>query len=279
MSKPRHLISCRQPIALLECIAAHEQCSLRKGKALLDERRVLVNGRRVWMARHRLRPGDEVEILPATTTVAASRASVLLETSDFLIVDKPAGILSNGPDSLESLLRQQRGEGALRAVHRLDRNTTGCLCLARRAAAEARARRCFEAGGVVKLYQAIVHGCPAQREGTITQRIDGQPALSHWRVLAATDAAAWVQLKIDTGRTHQIRKHLSAIGHPVLGDRQYFTARLDDPRLRAVPRQMLHAASFQAPLGERDAVLRVSAPLPADFKRTLRAFGLRPARP
>ena len=97
---------------LLAFLAAHQQLSNHKAKALLDARRVFVNGQRVWMARHRLDPGDCVEIQEAdppsgfTHGPVVSREAVLYESSDYLIANKPAGMLANGPQSLEFVLRR-----------------------------------------------------------------------------------------------------------------------------------------------------------------------------
>lgn len=260
---------------LVEYLAAHEGCSLRKAKALLDTRSVFVNGKRVWMAKHALHQGDNVELpsAPRSTNRSTATPTVLFESREYVVVNKPAGLLSNGPNSVEHLLRKDPMYSGIQAVHRLDKDTTGCLCLARTPEAVEQAVNLFREGRVLKIYHAIVLGRPDQQERTLTRRMDGKSAVTHWNILSATDKAAHLQLKIDTGRTHQIRKHLSHIGHPVLGDREYFTRRMDDKRLRALPRQMLHAGVFQAPLEAGD--VRVTAPLPDDFKKALALFRLR----
>ncbi len=191
-----------------------------------------------------------------------------------MVVDKPPGLLSNGPNSVESMLRQSGRYERIRAVHRLDKDTSGCLCLARHPAAFDRAVTWFGEDQVLKIYHALVWGAPAKASGRITVRIDGRPAITHWSVLAATADVALLQVRLDTGRTHQIRKHLSGAGFPILGDRTYFTGRLPDPRLRRVPRQMLHAHVLQAPFDDQSEQRRVTAPRPSDFKRALKAFGL-----
>ncbi len=264
------------PIQLVQHLADRLGCSLRKAKRLLDERKVFVNRRRVWMARHELKPGDVVEIATSAppTDCGQRHVAVLFENADYLLIDKPHGILSNGAKSVETLLRKQLAEPGLTAVHRLDSDTSGCLLVARAPAAFDRAVALFRAGKVLKIYQAIVRGRPTAPQRTITKKIEGDSAITHWTVLSGNENAAHLRIKIDTGRTHQIRKHLSGIGHPVLGDREYFRGRMDDERLRSVPRQMLHASVFQAPLGAKGAVIRVTAPLPEDFKKTLKTFGL-----
>lgn len=262
-------------VKLVDYLSATLGLSLRKAKGLLDDRAVFVNGRRVWMAKHILKKGDSVDIeaAPAPAARRGRTPSVLFENQNYLVVNKPSGILSNGEESLETQMQSAYG-ASVRAVHRLDKDTSGALCFARGTRAFERAVDCFKEGRVLKVYQAVVSGRPRTRKGTITKPLEGQPAVTHWTVLAASDRAAHLQIKIDTGRTHQIRKHLSGIGHPVLGDRQYFTHRDSDPRVRAVPRQMLHAAVFQAPLGTNQQRIRVEAPLPPDFRKLLHQFGL-----
>ncbi len=263
---------------LLPFIAQQRACSLRKAKALLDQRVVLVNGRRTWMARHPLRPGDRVEIPPtALTTPPPGRApvlQVLFENGNFVVFDKPAGWLSNGPNSLETYWRRDPRWSSARAVHRLDRDTTGTLCAALQPDAYDHLVDSFRCGHVLKVYHAIVAPGPIERQGTIGRPIEGKTAITHWTVRARNRTAAHLRLKIDTGRTHQIRKHLSGQGWPVAGDRQYLTGPLHSASLRAVPRQMLHAAVLQAPLGPGGRMVRVAAPLPADFRQTLRQFSL-----
>lgn len=278
MSAGIHKVSSTESgVRLVNFLAAHEACSLRKAKALLDARSVFVNGKRVWMAKHTLQNGDRVEVQTAGATRKEKRPppTVLFESDAYVVVDKPAGVLSNGPNSAENLLRRNPAYSGIQAVHRLDKDTSGCLCLARHPDAFDHAVSWFREGRILKIYQALVLGRPDVAADTISRRMDGRTAVTHWKVISANDGAAHLQVRIDTGRTHQIRKHLSGIGHPILGDRNYFTGRMDDKRLRTVPRQMLHAAVFQAPLGGNGKVIRVTAALPEDYKKTLALFRLR----
>lgn len=263
---------------LLPFIAQQRGCSLRKAKALLDQRVVLVNGRRIWMARHPLRPGDRVEIPPTALTAPAPGHApvlrVLFENGDFVVFDKPAGWLSSGPKSLETHWQRDPRWITARAVHRLDRDTTGTLCAALRPETYDRLVLSFRRGHILKVYHAIVAPGPTEQQGTICRSLEGKTAITHWTVCARSRTAVHLRLKIDTGRTHQIRKHLSGQGWPVVGDRQYRMGTLHTALLRAAPRQMLHGAVLQAPLGPEGQMVRVDAPLPPDFRRTLRQFNL-----
>jgi len=114
-------------------------------------------------------------------------------------------------------------------------------------------------------------------EGTISLPIEGQRALSRYRVVAANREASHLILKIETGRTHQIRKHLAMIGHPLLGDRQHGTLDAAITPHYTPPRPLLHAArlDFPVPAGEPRSRVRVEAPLPDDFREALRILKLR----
>ena len=265
---------------LLAFLAAHRQLSNHKAKALLDARRVFVNGQRIWMARHRLDPGDCVEIQEAnspsgfTHGLAVSRAAVLYESSDYLIANKPAGMLANGPQSLEFSLRRLLGNPALTAVHRLDRDTSGCLLFAQQAQAEMLIRPLFVQHRLRKMYHAIVSGFVPGPEQEITNAIDHRSARTLVRTLDANKRASHLWIELETGRTHQIRRHLVAIGHPLLGDQQYATSREVSPQERTIRRQMLHAyeLAFRHPVTGKP--VHAKAPLPDDFTACLRSFGL-----
>ncbi len=260
---------------LVEYVARAQHCSLRQAKNLLDARRVFVNGRRIWMAKHLVSAKDEIEIhgfprgqekQPHSTQIP-----ILHEAVDTFVVNKPAGLLSNGRNSAEACLRGQMQLNQIRAVHRLDKGTSGCLCMARSDTAFERMVEHFRQHRILKLYRAIVSGEPAA-SGTCTLRLDGQTAVTHWKVLEQGRGAAFVQMKIDTGRTHQIRRHFAHLGHPILGDTEYMTRRITDQRIRSLPRPMLHAAVFEAPLHPDQRITRVEAPLPADFRSALKSL-------
>jgi len=264
---------------LQEFLAAQLRLSKGKAKALLDQRVVFVNGRRVWMARHTLLVGDEVEVQVSAAAPGATATvpppDVLFEDADYLVVNKPAGWPATGPASLESELRTRRQLPALAAVHRLDRDTSGCLLFAKNARALAAAIALFGRRAVTKVYHAIAAGRLPDDVREINVPVDGQPALTRVARLDANPRASHLKLNIETGRTHQIRKHLLAVRHPVLGDKTY-GGRFQPPGLQQeLPRQMLHAAvlAFTQPI--TGAPVRCQAPLPGDFRACLRSLRLR----
>ena len=277
--------------SLQDFLAARLGLSRRAAKAVIDGRSVWVNRRCVWMARHSLSTGDVVEVPKAVASAArrqpgGARAPavpaerrhvrVLVETPDYVVADKPAGLLANGDArSVESILREQLGEPALEAVHRLDRDTTGCLLLARTHDACLAAVEVFKTRQVQKTYHAIVAGTFPYAHQKIDAPLDDQQATSYVVREASGPDASFLRVRIETGRKNQIRRHLASVRYPVVGDRTFGLKRARDPRLMTVPRQMLHASSLQLPDPMRPGgEIKAHSPLPADFRATLRLFGM-----
>lgn len=263
-------------LTLQQFLAGRLARSRNAAKGLIDQRRIFVNDRRVWMARHGLRGGDIVSgVFQPENQPAIGRGAILYEDRDYLIADKPAGILSNGPASLEAELIKLSGNCALAAGHRLDKDTSGCLVFAKHAAAKKRLVELFARNQVQKKYAAITRGRMAAKALTITRPIAGQSARTAVRLIDATPAASHLALTIATGRTHQIRIHLAALGHPLLGDRQYGVDRAVTPLEKSIPRQMLHAAEikFFQPFTGQPVAGRAN--LPADFRTALKKYHLK----
>jgi tRNA pseudouridine32 synthase/23S rRNA pseudouridine746 synthase len=213
---------------------------------------------------------------------------VLYRDGLMLVIDKPAGLPvhrgpKGGPHLAELLdgLRfglPQRPELA----HRLDKDTSGCLVLGRHRKALRRLGRLFAAGLVDKVYWAVVEGAPPAAEGRIElalarrsddprswwMKVDpaGQPAVTAYRALGSAAGLTWLELIPLTGRTHQLRVHLAAVGCPILGDAVYGAG---PPRAPL----HLHARSVALPLYPRRDLVAVSAPAPAHMQDALRACG------
>jgi tRNA pseudouridine32 synthase/23S rRNA pseudouridine746 synthase len=205
-------------------------------------------------------------------------ARVLFIDGEALVIDKPAGLaVHRGPKtraSLEDHLRDLRFGFARppAPVHRLDRDTSGCLLLARNPKAQSRFQRAFEEGRVIKTYVAIVEGVPQAEEGTIEMALGkvssreagwrivhdpgGKAAASRWRLLATRDGRSAILFAPSTGRTHQLRVHAaSGLGLPIVGDPVYGDGR--GPML-------LHALTLRlAREGRKD--VEAEAPLPPSF--------------
>ena len=225
-----------------------------------------------------------------------ARSFLLHEDAHMLVFNKPAGVAVQGGSgvrqSLEDLLSafaKSNGKRP-RLVHRLDRETSGIIVAARTKPAAAFLSEAFAARDVKKTYLAIVcGGAPPRREGLIElalkkasrkgldiMEIDaaGQAALTRYRTLAATPEAALLELNPETGRMHQLRAHLAAIGHPIAGDGKY--GGLFSVAGIGVPSLMLHAASLELPHPAGDRVRFEAKPPPA-FVHMLRSLGLESA--
>ena len=191
---------------------------------------------------------------------------VVHEDGDIVVVDKPIGVVAHptvgwtGPSVLEGLLAmgvQLTTSGAAERqgiVHRLDANTTGLMVLAKSEAAYSVLKRAFKERTVDKRYHTLVQGHPDPLRGTVDAPIDrhpsgdgrfavvagGRPSVTHYDTIEAFRAASLLEIKLETGRTHQIRVHMAALRHPCVGDRLYGA----DPTLAerlGVARQWLHA--------------------------------------
>jgi RluA family pseudouridine synthase len=207
-----------------------------------------------------------------------------------LVIDKPAGLAvhagSSGADHLGRYLDALRFglPQAPELAHRLDRDTSGCLALGRHRKALAKLGKLFAEGKVRKTYWAVVVGKPPQVEGAVDMPLlksntkqgwkmrvsaDGQPSLTEYRTLGAGDGLTWLALEPRTGRTHQLRVHMAALGCPILGDPTYGG---DATRAREVPLH-LHARALKIPLYPRREPIVCEAPVPAHMAERLAACG------
>lgn len=254
--------------------------SVRKAKSALDRRDIFVNRRRTWMARHVLKKGDLVEVVSTEGRLharpaapAAEPVQILYRDSNLIVAAKPPGICSCGTDSFESILSSQLGLTGLNAAHRLDKDTTGCLICTLDQSTFRAVVELFRNREVIKRYRAVVEGRIGRKSMTISVPVGGRRSLSRVEMLDRNARASHVLVEIETGRTHQIRKHLASVGHPVVGDRTYGDPR--SPQSRAAPRQMLHAdtIAFEHPI--HGGQLSVCAPIPDDFLSCLKEFGLK----
>ena len=279
------------PKVLQDFLALKFSLSRRTAKAMIDGRSVWVNRKCVWIARFALRTGDLVEI-PSQVVKGARKQSggedarretkdvrhvrVLWSNESYLVCDKPAGLVScDDPKSVETILREQEKIPTLEAVHRLDRDTTGCLMFAKNHAAFLAAVEVFKTHKVSKVYHAVTTGSFKYAHQVIDSPIDGQPAVSKVTREGAGADASFLRIRIETGRTNQIRKHLASVRAPIVGDRVFGLKSARDPRLMRVPRQMLHASTLTLPdpLSPHDEI-SVHSPLPADFRATFKLFGM-----
>lgn len=242
--------------------------SRRKARAAIDEGGVFVDKTRVKIAGRLVRAGQsiEVNIGGALERSEPPPAPAIVHIDDHIIVaDKPAGLVtaptpeSNRGDMLDQLTR---AHGELYLVHRIDLPTSGLLVFARTRAANKFLGDAFKAHDVDREYRAIAIGAVVSQR--IDRPIDARHAVTHVEALEPLANATLVAVRLETGRTHQIRIHLAGLGHPLAGDTQHGgeTARTFLPR---APRLALHAAvlGFTHPAtGER---VRFESPLPDEL--------------
>ena len=241
--------------------------SRRKARAVIDAGGVFVERARVKVASRPVRAGQAIEVnVGGALDRGPPPAPAIVHTDEHVIVaDKPAGLVTAPtPESDRGdLLDQLAGRyGEVYLVHRIDLPTSGLLVFARTREANRRLGDAFVAHDVDREYLAVALGAlPAQ---TIDRPIEGRRAVTHVEPIEALAGATLVRLRIDTGRTHQIRIHLAGVGHPIAGDTQHGgeASRTFVPR---PPRLALHAAvlGFTHPAtGER---VRFVSELPADL--------------
>lgn len=283
----------------------------------IDTGLVTVDGLPV-RASMKVRPGQVIQVRlpyppPLDLTPEPIPLEIVYEDPYLLVVNKPAG-MSCHPGAgvysgtlLNALLYHMQGE-ALPAseqnatrpglVHRIDKDTTGLLVIAKEERTYYGLAQQFFAHTAQRRYRALVWGSPREESGTITAHIardphqrkkyrafpdgsQGKHAITHWRVIERLPLATWIECQLETGRTHQIRVHLSHIGHPLVGDKTYGGDRPRVPLLSArlaqaahrllekMPRQALHAylLGFRHPITGAD--LLFNAPVPADMQEAL----------
>lgn len=271
---------------------------LRKGE-------VRVNGRRVKPT-HRLAEGDEVRIPPVrglgadsagqpafigATVLETIAAAVVFEDDDLLVLNKPAGMPVHGGSGLSfgviEALRRLRPEDDVGLAHRLDRDTSGCLLVAKSRRVLLELHRALREREVKKRYSLIVHGTWPRRTTTVRlpltryltnsgeRRVrveaEGKTSRTDFQVLETGHGATLLEARLHTGRTHQIRVHAQASGHAVVGDVKYaHPEQLAGAHAMGIWRLCLHAEELV--LVREGRKLRFSAPAPADFLAAWEAF-------
>ncbi len=259
---------------------------------------VRVNGKRS-KPRQRLNAGDEVRIPPvrinpeAAVVIADEQlkrvaARIVYEDNDRMVINKPAGMAVHGGSGLSwgvvDVVRRLRPGRAVDLVHRLDRETSGCLLLALNGSALNELSQQFRANQVQKRYLCLVAGRPAQarfeidaplastrRGGEKRMQVDarGKTAVTRFRVLQQFATAAYCEVELLTGRTHQIRVHAAHAGHALYGDRKYSSpGSVADWRARGLGRLFLHAHEIILS-GQQGEAQIISAPLDVELKTAM----------
>jgi 23S rRNA pseudouridine1911/1915/1917 synthase len=284
--------------ARLDAFLAGPLGSRARAQRLIEEGAVRVDGA-VVPKRHRVAAGETVDVdvgpgAPAHPEPATPLPGIAVryEDDDLLVVDKPPGVVvhparGHRAGTLAQALagRAAGGDpGREGIVHRLDRDTSGLLVVARSEAVHAALKAALQRREITREYLALVHGRPAARSGTIDAALgrdrrvrtrispdtdEPRPAVTHFETERTLDAYTLLRVRLETGRTHQIRAHLKAIGHPVAGDPEYGGRRGE----LGLARQFLHAdhLAFLHPV--TGAAIDVRSPLPSDLRAALEKAG------
>jgi 23S rRNA pseudouridine1911/1915/1917 synthase len=286
-------------------LAAHvDGWSRARLQRLIDEQDVLVNGKAV-KASHKVHANDEIDVEltpPASASFTPENIplDIVYEDSHVLVVNKPAGLVVHPAAGVHSgtlanalayHFQQLSNPGSIRPgiVHRLDKDTSGLMVVAKTESSHEDLTDQFRAREVFKNYIALVHGVVKQESGRIEQPIardprnrtrmavvaGGRGALSLFKIRRSYNSFTLLDVELKTGRTHQIRVHLSWLKHPVVADELYSGGRENnlDVRLRAMirklNRQFLHAERLGFRHPETGEQMHFTAPLPADLLRFL----------
>ena len=268
---------------------------------LLKSGNVLVDGRQV-KASYSIQEGERIfldvpEAVEPEIEAEPMDLDILYEDKDVILVNKPKGMVVHPAPGhyrhtlVNGLMAHCKGQlsginGILRPgiVHRIDMDTTGVLIACKNAMAHNSIAAQLKEHSIVRRYQAIVHGRIEEAEGRIEGAIgrdpvnrkrmcinekNGKPAVTHYQVLERFRQFTYVECRLETGRTHQIRVHMASVRHPLLGDRVYGPAKCPFPRLQG---QTLHAGVLGFVHPRSGAYMEFSAPLPSYFQELLRTL-------
>lgn len=289
----------RLDVFLAQQIESHSRAFLRQ---LIDEKAVLVNGQPAKAAL-KTQVGQVVIVElpePVDSSIAAQDIPLVVRYEDdyLLVIDKPQGMVVHPAPGhadgtlVNALLNYCQGSlsdlnGVRRPgiVHRIDKDTSGLLLVVKDNTIHRDIADKIRHHEVRRTYQALVYGQVTAEQGTIDAPIGrdpknrqrmavvagGKPAVSHFRVVERLDKVTWLEIELETGRTHQIRVHCQFMGHPIVNDPLYATGR----QFKSASGQVLHASKlvFNHPVSGQE--ICVESPMPDYFRRALNAFQAR----
>ena len=270
---------------------------------LIDDGHVLVNFE-VKSKNYRIRQGDCVEAnIPEPTELSAEaediELDVVYEDDDIIVVNKPSGMVvhpapgNENKTLVNALLYHCKGtlsgiNGVIRPgiVHRIDKDTSGLLVVAKNDEAHVFLSSLLKEHGIKRVYHAVVTGHLKENEGTIDAPIarhptnrkkmavvaGGREAITHYKTIEEFSGFTYAKMELETGRTHQIRVHMSHIGHPIMGDTVYGGGKtpFEKAHKSLIDGQMLHAKELSFPHPRTKEVVHFECPLPDNFEKILK---------
>lgn len=264
------------------------QYSGRKIQKLTRQKGIFLNGKKVFLQK-KLKAEDTLRVLQSEdlsygVEPEKGHIEILYEDNYMLVLHKPAyqlvhptGQTTNGTlaNYLAYLLKERGTISTVRPVHRLDRETSGCIIFAKDSRSQFILEQQLKAGTLKRTYWALVKGIVSPAAATINAPIGfhptlanrravnekGEQAVTHYQTIQTLSSVSLLELHLETGRTHQIRIHLAHIGYPIIGDAMYGI------RTSWMPRQALHAASITFRQVESNEEITVKAPLPQEIGR------------
>lgn len=262
----------------------------RKIQKLTRQKGILLNKKAVFLKK-KVKSGDvlaviKLEDLSYGVEPEPGPVEILYEDDYLIVLNKPAGLLVHPTgrttqgtlgNYLAGYYRQQGSLHTIRPIHRLDRETSGCILFAKDSRTQTLLEASLQSGKLKRTYRAVVLGTVNPPAGTIDAPIgphpakanrravtpQGERAITHYQTIQNLPGAALLELTLETGRTHQIRVHLTHIGHPIVGDRMYGKSSA------LISGQALHACSLHLPHPREEGELRIEAPFPEAFLRVL----------
>lgn len=278
-------------IRISEYLRYHAEFSSRFIRKVARDGRIRVNNERVTLS-YELKIGDIISIVvdkeeEQNIIPEKMDLDIVYEDEDIIVVNKPKGMvvhptkrylngtLSNG---LLYYFREKNDKSIVRLVNRLDMDTSGLILVAKNAFSHMALARDMQRDDFVKSYLAVVHGNMKEKggvidkpiyrvgEGTVKRVIDerGQRSITRFQVVESYKDAELVKLTLETGRTHQIRVHLSSLGHPIFGDALY-----GEEEKELIERQALHAYRLEFPHPKSRKILKLESELPLDMKELI----------
>lgn len=270
------------------------QYSGRKIQKLTRQKGIVLNGKSVFLQK-KVKFGDTLRVLNSEDAAYGVQPEegfieILYEDEYMLVVNKPAhqlvhptGQTKNGTlaNYLAYELQQRNIVTTIRPVHRLDRETSGCIIFAKDSRSQFMLEQQLKDKRLKRIYWALVSGVVSPTSGTIDAPIGAHPtlpnrrainqkgeqAITHYRTIHSYSDVSLLELSLETGRTHQIRLHLSYLGYPIIGDGMYGI------RSSRMNRQALHANSISFMELKNNREITIQAPIPKDFTDAIRSFG------